>query len=386
MSIKFESRSVNEAFARQAVGAFASQLDPTMEELGDIKTVVSEAVTNAIVHGYAGRSGFITVAVRLFEGRALEIKIKDTGCGIGRTSLPRNRLRHRKRRAGEKADVYHRRRFAQRHGFYHHGKLHRPASCTLCAGARHGRDHDQGPAGAGDLTERMTALLRRASEGDREAESVLISENSGLIHTIARRYFGRGAEPDDLYQLACVGFIKAVRGFDPARGNEFSTYAVPKIAGEIRRFLRDDGAVKVSRAVKERAVRVRRVQSELEGRLGRSPSVSELAAACALTPEEVAVCEQADVSVDSLERELSGGGRLGDLVGDEGMEERTCLYLSLEEALLSLPERERQVIALRFARDMTQQQVSRIIGVSQVQVSRIEKRALAALREKLCDT
>lgn len=236
------------------------------------------------------------------------------------------------------------------------------------------------------MTERMTALLRRASEGDREAESVLVSENSGLIHTIARRYFGRGAEPDDLYQLACVGFIKAVRGFDPVRGNEFSTYAVPKIAGEIRRFLRDDGAVKVSRAVKERAVRVRRVQSELEGRLGRSPSVSELAAACALTPEEVAVCEQADVSVDSLERELSGGGRLGDLVGDEGMEERTCLYLSLEEALLSLPERERQVIALRFARDMTQQQVSRIIGVSQVQVSRIEKRALAALREKLCDT
>ena len=238
MSIKFESRSVNEAFARQAVGAFASQLDPTMEELGDIKTVVSEAVTNAIVHGYADRSGF----------------------------------------------------------------------------------------------------------------------------------------------------IKAVRGFDPARGNEFSTYAVPKIAGEIRRFLRDDGAVKVSRAVKERAARVRRVQSELEGRLGRSPSVSELAAACALTPEEVAVCEQADVSVDSLERELSGGGRLGDLVGDEGMEERTCLYLSLEGALQSLPERERQVIALRFARDMTQQQVSRIIGVSQVQVSRIEKRALAALREKLCDT
>lgn len=236
------------------------------------------------------------------------------------------------------------------------------------------------------MTERMTALLRRASEGDREAESVLVSENSGLIHTIARRYFGRGAEPDDLYQLACVGFIKAVRGFDPARGNEFSTYAVPKIAGEIRRFLRDDGAVKVSRAVKERAARVHRVQSELESRLGRSPSVSELAAACALTPEEVAVCEQADVSVDSLERELSGGGRLGDLVGDEGMEERTCLYLSLEGALQSLPEREQQVIALRFARDMTQQQVSRIIGVSQVQVSRIEKRALAALREKLCDT
>ena len=231
----------------------------------------------------------------------------------------------------------------------------------------------------------MTALLRRASDGDRTAESALVEENSGLIHTIARRYYGRGLEPEDLYQLACVGFIKAVRGFDPALGNEFSTYAVPKIAGEIRRFLRDDGAVKVSRPVKERAMRVRRIQSELESRLGRSPGVSELAAAAGLTPEEVAACEQAEVSVDSLERELSGGGRLGDLIGDEGMEERTCLYLSLEEALETLPERERQVIALRYARDMTQQQVSRIIGVSQVQVSRIEKHAIAMLRQKMTE-
>lgn len=235
------------------------------------------------------------------------------------------------------------------------------------------------------MTERMTALLRRASDGDRTAESALVEENSGLIHTIARRYYGRGLEPEDLYQLACVGFIKAVRGFDPALGNEFSTYAVPKIAGEIRRFLRDDGAVKVSRAVKERAMRVRRIQSELESRLGRSPGVNELAAAAGLTPEEVAACEQAEVSVDSLERELSGGGRLGDLIGDEGMEERTCLYLSLEEALETLPERERQVIALRYARDMTQQQVSRIIGVSQVQVSRIEKHAIAMLRQKMTE-
>ena len=229
----------------------------------------------------------------------------------------------------------------------------------------------------------MRALLEQAAAGNRDAEAQLIEENSGLIWSIARRYYGRGAEPDDLYQLACVGFIKAVRGFDAALGNEFSTYAVPKIAGEIRRFLRDDGAVKIGRAVKERAARVRRVQAELEGRTGRSPTVSEVAAAAGLTAEEVASCEQAEVTVDSFERELSGGGRLGDLVGDEGMEERACLYLSLGEAIHALPERERQVLALRFSRDLTQQQVSRIIGVSQVQVSRIEKRAIAALREKL---
>ena len=166
-------------------------------------------------------------------------------------------------------------------------------------------------------------------------------------------------------------------------GNEFSTYAVPKIAGEIRRFLRDDGAVKVSRAVKERAVRVRRLQSDWESRNGRSPTVSELAQAAGLTVEEVAACEQADVSVDSFERELSGGGCVGDLVGDEGMEERTCLRLSLHEALQDLPDRDRQVLSLRYSRDLTQQQVSRIVGVSQVQVSRIEKRAIEKLREML---
>ncbi|MFQ6841478.1 MAG: sigma-70 family RNA polymerase sigma factor, partial [Agathobaculum sp.] len=165
------------------------------------------------------------------------------------------------------------------------------------------------------MTSDMRALLERAAAGDRGAEAQLIEKNSGLIWSIARRYYGRGAEPDDLYQLACVGFIKAVRGFDPSLGNEFSTYAVPKIAGEIRRFLRDDGAVKVSRAVKERTVRLRRVQSELESKTGRSPTVSELAEAAGLTAEEVAACEQADVAVDSFERELSGGGRLGDLVG-----------------------------------------------------------------------
>lgn len=233
------------------------------------------------------------------------------------------------------------------------------------------------------MTGEMRALLEQAAAGNRDAEAQLIEENSGLIWSIARRYYGRGAEPDDLYQLACVGFIKAVRGFDAALGNEFSTYAVPKIAGEIRRFLRDDGTVKIGRAVKERAARVRRVQAELEGRTGRSPTVSEVAEAAGLTAEEVASCEQAEVTVDSFERELSGGGRLGDLVGDEGMEERACLYLSLGEAIHALPERERQVLALRFSRDLTQQQVSRIIGVSQVQVSRIEKRAIAALREKL---
>lgn len=233
------------------------------------------------------------------------------------------------------------------------------------------------------MTSAVRTLLSEAAKGDQAAETRLIEENNGLIWAIARRYYGRGVEPDDLYQLACVGFIKAVRGFDIGMGTEFSTYAVPKIAGEIRRFLRDDGAIKVSRAVKERAAKVHRLEGEMEAKLGRAPTVSELAEVAGLTVEEVAACEQANVTVDSLERELSGGGQLADLIGDDGLEERACLYLSLRQAIQELPERERQVLALRFSRDLTQQQTARIIGVSQVQVSRIEKRAIQILREKL---
>jgi len=235
------------------------------------------------------------------------------------------------------------------------------------------------------VTNEMRVSLLRAAAGDRAAETELIQQNSGLIWSIVQRYYGRGTEPEDLYQLACVGFIKAVRGFDPSLGCEFSTYAVPKIAGEIRRFLRDNGAVKISRVLKERSMKLRRIQTELEARFGRSPTVSELAEASGFTIEEVAACEQADVTVDSLERELSGGGRLGDMIGEDGMEERTCLYLSLQEAIRTLSLREQNVLTFRFVRDMTQQQAARLIGVSQVQVSRIEKKAIEKLRNLLTE-
>ncbi|MCQ5130562.1 sigma-70 family RNA polymerase sigma factor [Butyricicoccus faecihominis] len=236
------------------------------------------------------------------------------------------------------------------------------------------------------MTELTRDLLRDAAAGDREAEARLLQENSGLIWSIARRYYGRGVEPDDLYQLAAVGFIKAVRGFDLELGTQFSTYAVPKIAGEIRRFLRDDGAVKVSRAMKERSAKLHRIETELTAKTGNSPTISEIAEAAGLTPEEVAACEQSNVTVDSFERELSGGGHLSDLIGDDGLEERACLYLSLREAIRTLPERDQEVLALRFSRDLTQQQVAKLIGVSQVQVSRIEKRAIAHLRGQLTDS
>ena len=224
-------------------------------------------------------------------------------------------------------------------------------------------------------------LIRAAQAGDRSAAEQLVVENSGLIWSIARRYFGRGTEPDDLYQLGCVGFLKAVAGFDLSYGTQFSTYAVPKIAGEIRRFLRDDGQVKVSRSLKERAAQIHQARTRLTGTLGREPAVSELAAELGLTPEEIAMAETATGMAESSQRESGDEGfSLEDVLCTDGMEDRILESLSLRNALSHLTERERMVIDLRYFHGLTQQKIAGLLGVSQVQVSRIEKKALGQLR------
>ena len=224
-------------------------------------------------------------------------------------------------------------------------------------------------------------LIQRSQQGDRDASERLVTENTGLIWSIARRYFGRGVEPDDLFQLGCVGFLKAVEGFDTAYGTQFSTYAVPKIAGEIRRFLRDDGAVKVSRSVKERAQGIRTARTRLEQMLGREPTLSELAAETGLEPEEIAAAETATGPTESLQRENGETGfTLEHTLGDYEQEARMVEYADLREALRRLPERERQVIALRFYHGLTQQRAAELLHISQVQVSRLERRAVERMR------
>lgn len=234
------------------------------------------------------------------------------------------------------------------------------------------------------MSDERLELIRRAQQGEREASERLVEENAGLIWSVARRYFGRGVEPDDLYQLGCVGFLKAIEGFDIGYGTQFSTYAVPKISGEIRRFLRDDGAVKVSRSVKEQAAKIRQARILLEQRIGREPKMSELAAETGLSPEEIAFAETATGPADSIQRESGEDGFTLELVlGDYGAEERLVEHVALRAAVEKLPERERQVIALRYFHGMTQQSAARILHVSQVQISRIERRAIEQLREML---
>ena len=230
----------------------------------------------------------------------------------------------------------------------------------------------------------MTALLRRAQEGDREAAERLVTENSGLIWSVARRFFGRGTDPEDLYQLGCVGFLKAIEGFDESFGTRFSTYAVPKISGEIRRFLRDDGAVKVSRGVKEQAAKIKKARLLLEQRYGREPRLSELAEETGLSAEDIAFAETATGPADSIHRESGEDGFTLELVlGDYGAEERMVEQVALRAAVEQLPEKEKQVIALRYFHGLTQQSCARVLGVSQVQISRLERRAVDLLRKKL---
>ena len=227
----------------------------------------------------------------------------------------------------------------------------------------------------------MEELLLRARGGDKAAREQLVVENAGLIWSIVKRFYGRGVEPEDLYQLGCLGFLKAIDGFDQEFGTQFSTYAVPKIAGEIRRFLRDDGSVKVSRTLKEQAMRIRRERSRLTNELGREPHISEVAEATGLTPEEIAQAETATAPTDSLQRPTGEDGcSLSELLPGEEIEEKIIESVSLEHAIGLLEPRQRAVITMRYFRSMTQEKTAEVLGVSQVQVSRIERKTLEQLK------
>lgn len=228
----------------------------------------------------------------------------------------------------------------------------------------------------------LLPAIRAAQQGDRETAGRLVEENAGLIWSIARRYFGRGVDPEDLYQLGCVGFLKAIEGFDESFGTRFSTYAVPKISGEIRRFLRDDGVVKVSRGIKEQGMQLRAARVELEQRLGREPTISELSRETGMSAEDIAFVETATGPAESLQREQGEDGFcLEQVLGDYAAEEKMVERVALRAAIAKLPERERQIVALRFYHGMTQQNCARVLHVSQVQISRLERRAVERLRE-----
>ena len=230
----------------------------------------------------------------------------------------------------------------------------------------------------------LEELIFLAQAGDRTASEALIEENAPLVWSVVRRFLSRGVDADDLFQLGCLGFLKAVEGFDLDFGTQFSTYAVPKIAGEIRRFLRDDGAVKVPRTLKEQAAVIKSARVTLASQLYREPTLSELSNHTGLTAEEIAMAEAATSCTESIHRETGEDGFcLEDILTDTQSEESLVEKIALKEAILRLSEKEAMVINLRYYHGLTQDRIAKILQVSQVQVSRIEKKALSTLRDLL---
>ncbi len=236
--------------------------------------------------------------------------------------------------------------------------------------------------------EEVTVLIARSQAGDKEAREILIEKNLGLVHHIVKRFLGRGYDAEDLFQIGSIGLMKAIDKFDLSYDVKFSTYAVPMISGEIKRFLRDDGMVKVSRSLKENGWKVRQASERIANEKGRDASLQEIAEATGLSKEDIVMAMEANVEVESIYKSVyqSDGNEiyLVDRLPEKRDENEKLLnHMLLQQLLDELGEDEKQLITLRYFQDKTQVEVAKKLGVSQVQVSRMEKKILIRMREKL---
>lgn len=231
-------------------------------------------------------------------------------------------------------------------------------------------------------------LIKRAKLGDRQARDQVVTENVGLVWSIVRRFLGRGHEAEDLYQIGCIGLLKAVDKFDMSFDVRFSTYAVPMITGEIKRFLRDDGMIKVSRSLKETAMKIRSAKDILEKRFGREPTIEEIGAELDIAKEEIVLALESGAEVESLYKTIyQGDGNaiylIDKLEQTKDDNEAMINRFALKEVFSQLSEKEQTIIKMRYFQDRTQTEVAKELGISQVQVSRLEKKILLTMREKM---
>lgn len=236
--------------------------------------------------------------------------------------------------------------------------------------------------------EETAVLIAQSQLGNRAAREVLVEKNLGLVHHIVKRFMGRGYDAEDLFQIGSIGLMKAIDKFDLTYEVKFSTYAVPMISGEIKRFLRDDGMVKVSRSLKENGWKIKQATERLGHSLGRDATLKELAEATELSVEDIVMAMEANIEVDSIYKTVyqSDGNEitLVDKIPEKKDDNETLLnHMMVEQLLEILEENERQLIELRYYKDKTQMEVAGELGISQVQVSRLEKKILLRLRQEL---
>lgn len=236
-----------------------------------------------------------------------------------------------------------------------------------------------------------SVLIERAQAGEKEAREVLIEQNLGLVHHIVKRFLGRGYEAEDLFQIGVIGLIKSIDKFNTDYDVKFSTYAVPLITGEIKRFIRDDGMVKVSRTLKENGMRVKYAAEKLSAGLNREPTLAEVAKEAALSVEEVVLAMEANVHVESIYKSVyqNDGNEIFmvDQLADEKQDEQETVlnHLVVKQLIGELPQKEQKLIKLRYYQEKTQTEVAKVLGISQVQVSRLEKKILLDMRQKMAE-
>ena len=369
---KFEMRlsalSENENFARSCAAAFCLPLNPTLDEINDVKTAVSEAVTNCIVHAYNGAADkYIDMSVTAEEGGKLTVTITDSGCGIEdveKALQPFYTTKSDEERSGM--------------GF----TIMSTFMDELLVTSEKGR----GTQVPEMLTHEQTLqLIDRAKSGDEEAKSTLITENMPLIKSIVKRYGNVHVEYEDLMQLGAMGLVKAVNNFDAAYNVKFSTYAVPMIAGEIKRFIRDDGAVKVSRALKTLSMKLHAYIDDYVQANGENPSLDKLAQIFGTDKQEIVFALDSNKYPLSIYEKFDeeSSGSIIDRLPAKGNGDELIDNILLKELLDELPEREKTIIKLRYYKDMTQSEIAKIMGVSQVQISRIESKVISKMRKQL---
>lgn len=237
------------------------------------------------------------------------------------------------------------------------------------------------------MYENTPELILKAKSGDKSAREQIVKENLGLVHSIVKKFLGRGYDVEDLFQIGCIGIIKATDKFDTSYNVRFSTYAVPMIMGEIKRFLRDDGMVKVSRSLKEIAGKACAAKEHMEKELLREVTVGEIAERIGETPENIVMAFEAVSPLESLYKSVNQGEKgetyLIDKLADDKDEDALIDKITLQQAISRLCERDRKIILLRYFKGKTQREISAILGISQVQVSRLEKKILSEMRYKL---
>ena len=384
MELKVKALSINESFVRTVVASFCLQLSPTIEELNDIKTAVSEAVTNSIVHAYPNKQGDVLIKANIVNDNTFIVEVCDDGVGINDYEKAKEPF-YTSKPDCERSGMG----FAVMESFMDKVTL----SSNNGKGLKVTMEKKIVRQDSGDKWfllehEETLSLVKQAQQGSEEAKSLLLQHNYPLIKSVIKRFKDKGVEYDDLYQLGCVGFLKAIDNFNEEFNVKFSTYVVPMVAGEVKRYLRDDGSIKVSRSLKSLNYQINKLIKEHRNNNNDStPTVDEIAKILNVEAGDVVLAMESCRALVSLNEKFDEDDDRSCSILEKVECEDNCHelidYISLKQALKLLDGKEKKIIILRYFRNKTQSEVASEIGVSQVQVSRMENKILEKMRKQI---